>query len=106
VVGSERLAAMTVERNLAEVFDIVVGGRAVEFSVEELLVEESSSVVGCSIREAAIRERSGALILAVEDQNRNMLHAPSPEHVLLPNSAVIVVGTADQVAAAAELFAG
>jgi voltage-gated potassium channel len=106
VVGSERLAAMTVERNLAEVFDIVVGGRAVEFSVEELLVEQSSSVVGCSIREAAIRERSGALILAVEDQSRNMLHAPSPDHVLLPNSAVIVVGTADQVAAAAELFAG
>lgn len=104
VVGSERLAAMTVERNLAEVFDVVVGGRAVEFSVEELLVEEKSSVVGCSIREAAIRERSGALILAVEDQQRNMLHAPSPEHVLLPNSAVIVVGTADQVAAAAELF--
>ncbi len=106
VVGSERLAAMTVERNLAEVFDIVVGGRAVEFSVEELLVEETSSVVGCSIRDAAIRERSGALILAVEDQSRNMLHAPSPEHVLLPNSAVIVVGTADQVSAAAELFAG
>ena len=106
VVGSERLAAMTVERNLAEVFDIVVGGRAVEFSVEELQVEDSSSVVGCSIREAAIRERSGALILAVEDQTRNMLHAPSPEHVLLPNSAVIVVGTAEQVSAAAELFAG
>ena len=104
VVGSERLAAMTVERNLAEVFDVVVGGRAVEFSVEELQVEDSSSVVGCSIREAAIRERSGALILAVEDQTRNMLHAPSPEHVLLPNSAVIVVGTADQVSAAAELF--
>ena len=104
VVGSERLAAMTVERNLAEVFDIVVGGRAVEFSVEELLVEDASSVVGCSIREAAIRERSGALILAVEDQDRNMLHAPSPEHVLLPNSAVIVVGTAEQVSSAAELF--
>lgn len=106
VVGSERLAAMTVERNLAEVFDIVVGGRAVEFSVEELLVDKASPVVGRSIRDAAIRERSGALILAVEDQSRSMLHAPSPDHVLLPNSAVIVVGTADQVAAAADLFSG
>ncbi len=106
VVGSERLAAMTVEKNLAEVFDVIVGGRAVEFSVEELRVDESSSVVGSSIREAAIRERSGALILAVEDQSRNMLHAPSPEHVLLPDSAVIVVGTAVQVSAAADLFSG
>ncbi len=106
VVGSERLAAMTVEKNLAEVFDVIVGGRAVEFSVEELRVDESSPVVGSSIREAAIRERSGALILAVEDQSRNMLHAPSPEHVLLPDSAVIVVGTAVQVSAAAELFSG
>lgn len=106
VVGSERLAAMTVEKNLAEVFDIFVGGRAVEFSVEELRVEANSAVVGSSIREAAIRERSGALILAVEDQSRNMLHAPSPDHVLLPDSAVIVVGTAEQVTSAAVLFAG
>lgn len=104
VVGSERIAAMTVEKNLAEVFDVFVGGRAVEFSVEELRVDERSPVVGTSIRDAAIRERSGALILAVEDQSRNMLHAPSPDHVLLPDSAVIVVGTANQVSAAAQLF--
>ena len=105
VVGSERLAAMCVEKNLTEVFDVFVGGRAVEFSVEELQVNQHSPVVGASIREAAIRERSGALILAVEDASRRILHAPTPDHVLLPDSAVIVVGTAAQVAAAAELFA-
>lgn len=105
VVGSERLAAMAVEQNLTEVFDIFVGGRSVEFSVEELTVNEGSPVVGSSIRDAAIRERSGALILAVEDTTRRLLQTPSPDHVLLPNSAVIVVGTARQVAAAAQLFA-
>ena len=38
VVGSERLAAMAVERNLADVFDVVIGGRTLEFVVEEVLV--------------------------------------------------------------------
>ncbi len=103
-VGSERIAAMTVEKHLTEIFDVFVGGRAVEFNVEELQVDARSEVVGKSISEAQIREKSGALILAVEDRARKLLHAPGPEHVFLPESGVIVVGTAQQVEAAAKLF--
>jgi K+/H+ antiporter YhaU regulatory subunit KhtT len=57
-----------------------------------------------SISEAQIREKTGALILAVEDTERKVLHAPGPEHVFLPDTGVIVVGTATQVEAAAKLF--
>lgn len=105
VVGSERLAAMAVERQLADVFDVFVGGRALEFSVEELWVDERSAVVGTSIKESAIRERSGALVLAVEDSKGTTLQTPTPDYVLKPNSTVVVVGSSAQVAAAARLFA-
>ena len=104
VVGSERIAAMTVEQHLTEIFDVFVGGRSVEFNVEELQVDAAAPVVGMSISEAQIREKTGALILAVEDTERKVLHAPGPEHVFLPDTGVIVVGTATQVEAAAKLF--
>ena len=96
-VGSERLAAMAVETTISEVFEVVLGGRAIEFTVEELTVGATSEVAGMSIRDAAVRERSGALILAVENPNRSALLSPSPDHVLQPGTVVVVVGTQAEV---------
>lgn len=100
-VGAERLAALTLQPALTDFFDVVVGGRAVEFLVEEIDVTEQSSVNGLSIRDSRIREASGALILAVEDRNRTMLVNPDPELVLKAGQKIICVGTKAQVDAAA-----
>jgi voltage-gated potassium channel len=104
VVGSERLAAMAVERNLADVFDIVVGGRALEFVVEEVVVSEESVLSGSTIRDAALRETSGAMILAVEDRHRRILATPTPDLVIESGTTVILVGTPDQVERAATVL--
>ena len=103
-VGAERLAALTLQPALTDFFDVVVGGRAVEFLVEEIDVTDKSSVNGLSIRESRIREASGALILAVEDRNRTMLVNPDPELVLTAGQKVICVGTRAQVEAAAQML--
>ncbi len=101
VVGSERLAAMAVERNLADVFDVVIGGRTLEFVVEEVLVSSESGLAGTTIRDTALRETSGAMVLAVEDRSRKMLTTPTPDHVIESGATVILVGTPDQVEKAA-----
>jgi voltage-gated potassium channel len=106
VVGSERLAAMAVEPHIRDVFDVVVAGRTLEFTVEEVRIPEDSPIVGASIREAGIRERSGATVLAVEDRTRHLLVTPAPEHRLEGGTVVILVGTKDQVEAGERLFTG
>lgn len=104
VVGSERLAAMAVERNLADVFDVVVGGRALEFVVEEVEVHPSSDLVGRTIKDSRLREDTGAMILAVEDPARQILSTPTPDHRLVEGAVVILVGTPDQVEAASRIL--
>ncbi|MDH4119426.1 MAG: potassium channel protein [Acidimicrobiia bacterium] len=104
VVGSERLAAMAVERNLADIFDVVVGGRALEFVVEEVVVAAGSLLIGQAIRDTKLRETSGAMVLAVEDPSRQLLTTATPGHVLEEGSTVILVGTPDQVDAAAHML--
>lgn len=99
-VGAERLAALTLQPALTDFFDVIVGGRAVEFLVEEIEVTPNSSVEGMSIRDSAIRENSGALILAVEDADGTMLVNPDPELILRAGQKVICVGTKNQVDAA------
>ncbi|MGA7272096.1 MAG: potassium channel protein [Acidimicrobiia bacterium] len=103
-VGADRLAALTLQPALTDFFDVVVGGRAVEFLVEEIDVTDQSSVAGLSIRDSKIREASGALILAVEDRNRTMLVNPDPELVLTAGQKIICVGTKAQVDAASQML--
>lgn len=105
VVGSERLAAMAIEPTLADVIDLFVGGRRIEFAVEEIRISPSSPAAGSTIRTARVRETSGALILAIEDPARKTLTTPDPDQVLAPDAVVIVVGTPTQVEAAAGLLA-
>ena len=103
-VGSERLAAMAVEHSLADVFDIVIGGRSIEFAVEEVRVAPDNELVGTTIRDSGIRELSGAMVLAVEDRARNLLRTPRPETRIEGGSVMILVGSQEQVDAAAKLL--
>lgn len=103
-VGAERLALLAIQPELAQIFDVMVGGSAVEFHVEELDIEPNSVVDGKSIRESGIRQDSGALILAVEGDEDRLLVNPGPDVVLKAGDRLVIVGTIDQVQRAAGIL--
>ena len=103
-VGAERLAMMALQPELAQVFDVIVSGRPVEFRVEELDIAPDCQIVGKSIKDSGVRETSGALILAVESGGDDVIVNPSPEQVLRSGERLVVVGTQQQVDRAAELL--
>lgn len=103
-VGAERLAALAVQPELAQIFDVIVNGKPVEFHVEELDVRPGSVVDGRSLRESGIREDTGALVLAVEEQKMTMKVNPEPDHVLHAGDRIVLVGTEAQVDRAARFF--
>jgi voltage-gated potassium channel len=102
-VGAERLAALALQPELAQIFDVVVGDSPVEFHVEELDIESECAVDGRTIRESGIRQDSGALILAVEGQSDQFVVNPGPEVLLTAGDKLVVVGTKDQVRKAADI---
>ncbi len=103
-VGAERLAALAVHAELAQIFDIVLNGRPIEFHVEELDIQSGCVVDGKTIRDSGIRQDTGALVLAVEDKRVNMWVNPGPDVVLRSGDRLVVVGTKDQVDSAARLL--
>ena len=103
-VGAERLAALALQPQLAQIFDVVVGDRPVEFHVEELDIEPRCAVEGRTIRESGIRQDSGALILAVEGGGAEYMVNPGPEVRLTAGDRLVVVGTKDQVRRAANIL--
>ncbi|HEY7824617.1 MAG TPA: potassium channel protein [Acidimicrobiia bacterium] len=103
-VGAERLAVLAIQPELAQIFDVVINGNAVEFRVEELDIHPASSLAGKSIADSGIRRETGALILAVEGEHDNVIVNPGPSQYLNPGERLVVVGTKVQVDKAAELL--
>jgi voltage-gated potassium channel len=96
-VGGHRLAALVLNRELADFVDLVHGGRTVEFKVEEFLVEEKSPLAGVSLRESEIRGRSGAMVFAVEEPGGGLIVNPDPELIFLAGARVVAIGTDEQL---------
>lgn len=105
VVGSERLASLAVQPQLSEFIDVVVGGREVEFVIEEIPIGSDSRVAGTTLRDSGIREESGALILAVQTEGGRMTVNPPPDHVLEAGTRLVAVGSRTQVESAMKLLA-
>ena len=103
-VGAERLALMAVQPEIAQIFDVVLHGSPIEFHIEELDVDSACVVAGKTIKESGIREQSGALILAVEAEEKATLVNPGADVRLDVGDRLVLVGTRDQVAKAAALL--
>jgi voltage-gated potassium channel len=92
-IGGARIAAFVLQPYVTEFVDVVMHDRGIEFRLEEIPVPEGSPIEGCSIREAHIRDRTGALVLALRDQNGTFTTNPPPETLINADQIIIAIGT-------------
>ena len=101
-LGGARMAAFALQPHVTEFLDVVMHDGSLEFRLEELEVPPGSSLAGCSLREAHIRDRTGALVLALRDQDGEFTTNPAPETVIEPGQILIAIGTSGQLSALAD----
>jgi voltage-gated potassium channel len=109
LIGGDRMAAMALQPNVAEFLDVVMRERGLEFRLEELVVSPTSELDGASLRDAHIRDRTGALVLALRHADGAFTTNPSPELTMKAGDILIAIGTLEQLtrlAAAAAAGAG
>lgn len=92
-LGAARMASFIARPNVAEFVDVVMHERSLEFQMREFAVEEGSGLAGRTLRDANIRERSGALILALRDPDGSFTTNPTGDTVIDPGHVIIAVGT-------------
>jgi len=103
-IGGERMAAFAVQPHVAEFLDVVMHEENLEFHLEEFTVPAASPLAGQSLRETHIRDRTGALVLAVRQPSDGTFATnPAPETVIEPGSVLIAIGTTDQLSALSTL---
>lgn len=103
-IGGARMAAFVIQPNVAEFVDVVMHERNLEFRLEEVRVPEGSTLDGVSLREAHLRDRTGAMVLAVRDDAGAFTTNPVPETPMRAGQVLIAIGTPAQLCALEQLI--
>jgi voltage-gated potassium channel len=78
-IGGARMAAFVLQPHVAEFLDVVMHDGSLEFRLEEIPLPHQSPLAGKSLRDAHIRDSTGALILALRDATGEFTTNPPPE---------------------------
>jgi voltage-gated potassium channel len=101
-IGGQRMAAFVLQPHVAEFLDVVMHDGTLEFRLEEVALPAGSPLAGASLRDAHIRDRTGALILALRDGDGSFTTNPPPETTLAAGQILIAIGTEIQLKALAD----
>jgi voltage-gated potassium channel len=102
-IGGDRMAAFALQPHVVDFLDVVMHDGSLEFRLEEVAVPRTSELAGSSLRDAQIRERTGALILAMRQPDRRFVTNPPPETIVEPDHILIAIGTTAQLDALSTL---
>jgi voltage-gated potassium channel len=98
-IGGARIAAFILQPHVTEFLDVVMHDRGLEFRLEEMLVPADSPIAGSSIRDAHLRDRTGALVLALRDDSGRFNTNPSPDTRIEAGQVLIAIGTSSELEA-------
>jgi voltage-gated potassium channel len=98
-LGGDRMASFVVHPHVVDFVDVVMHDGTLKFRLEELVVSAESTLAGGTLRSAHLRDRTGALVLAIRRPDGRFITNPSPEDTIEAGDVLISVGTADQLAA-------
>ncbi len=105
-IGGARMAAFVLQPHVTEFLDVVMRERGLEYRLEEIELPQGCPFGGLSLRDAHLRDRTGALILAMKGADGQFATNPSPETTLDVGQVLIAIGTEVQLRALADAAEG
>lgn len=89
------MANIMIRPHVTDFFDVVTLDGGIELWVEELVIGETSPLVGQTVGEANIRQETGVSIIAMLRENHSSI--PNAHTQLRAEDELIVVGTREQL---------
>jgi len=105
-IGGARMAAFVLQPHVTEFLDVVMHGGDIEYRLEEVQLPAGSPIAGQTLRDAHVRDRTGALVLALRGPHGDFTTNPPPETVMEAGHILIAIGTSAQLGALENLVAG
>jgi len=96
-IGGREMATLMMKPMVSDYLDVVTGGGELELRVEQFQIAASSPVIGKSIKELQIRQKTGVSVLAVRKPEEPFDTNPSPDTILDVDVVLIAVGTLSEI---------
>jgi len=100
-LGGDRMASFVTQPHVVDFVDVVMHDGTLEFRLEESTVLKNSPLAGSTLSSAQVRDRTGALILAIRRLDGGFVTNPSSQDVVEAGDVLIGIGSAEQLEALA-----
>ena len=97
LIGGRRMAAFALQPHVAEFLDVVMHDETLDYRIEQFEITPNSHLLGCSLRQAAIRQTTGALLLALRRPTGAFLANPPADTPIEAHAILIALGTPEQL---------
>lgn len=94
-IGGRRMAALLLEPELMNYVDVVLDHKQMEMAIEHILVSPGSQLVGLSMREARLRDTTGALIVGIHRTEQGLLFNPRGNETFRAGDVLLAMGSHD-----------
>jgi voltage-gated potassium channel len=94
ILGGIRMAKAALQPNVVDFMQMASMGEE-GLLVEEMVVPESSNLVGHSLADSRLKQNYGITVIGVKQQGRKMNINPSADTVLNARDAIVMVGQSD-----------
>ncbi|MBN1621835.1 MAG: potassium channel protein [Endomicrobiales bacterium] len=97
-IGGMRIASAMLRPTVVSFLDGMLKGTTEQLRVEEAMILGQSHLVGKTIAESSISEKTGLIIIAIKDMKTGAyVYNPGPSYELKLGDVLIVIGNPDQV---------
>ena len=104
-IGGKHMANIVLRPHVTDFFDVVTLDDGIELWLEELIIHETSGLIGQTVGGANVRQQTGVTLIAVLRQNHQKALIPNANTRLEAGDELIVLGTREQLATLEQLTA-
>jgi voltage-gated potassium channel len=96
-IAGRRLAALAIKPVASDFLDTVMHGEHLEFGLQEIPIDDQTSLIGKSLGEIQVRQQSGATILAIRRADGGFDLQPLAGTRIEKNDILVAIGTQEQL---------
>ncbi len=96
IIAGARMASMLYRPSIVDFMDAALAGDSKAMQMEEFRIQKNSFLAGKALKDAEIRQRSGAIIVAVRREDETIVN-PLPSFIFEPCDILVVFGTGEQI---------
>lgn len=105
-IGGSRMAAFVLHPHVAEFVDVVMHEQSIEYRLEEVPIGARSPIAGRTLRDAHLRDQTGALVLALREPDGTFRTNPPPDTEMQVGQVIIAIGTQSELKALTAFVGG